>query len=132
MDLASKRAKVIADHQAQERFDPHWKAEADKGRKLSERPVALLCDDEVVVLGDCIAKVAAGLQKFKELVAANAPAWEERRKKEPSVAQAFNKIDRFLASNTSGELRLSQKDWNALLFGLNEADVHVVLTDGSN
>lgn len=127
MNLLEKRAALIAEHQAMEKYEPHWKALAEKGDQLSERPIAFLCDDEVVVVGDCVEKILDGLLAFME----RADDYQDRAKREPAVAQALAKCGRAVGAAVPEEIRVGQQIWNAYLFGLNEVGVKVVLTDGS-
>src|SRR4051794_35051255 len=96
MDLTERREEIIAEHQAQERYDPHWKAEADRGRKISERPIAFLCDDEVVVVGPCVGKIRDGLAAFFEKIGADRDALAARLSGEPAFAQAAEKCRKAL------------------------------------
>ncbi len=121
MDLLKKRGEILTDHAAMEKHNPAW-----KGTGLQDRPVAFLCDDEVVVIGECVGKIFAGLTTFM------ATADKDRAKNNPQFSQALGKISKLLESPAPAELRVSQQTWNAYLLGLNEAGVTVVLTDGSN
>lgn len=131
MELSERREEIIANHKAQERYDPHWKAAADRGSRLSEQPVAFLVDDEVVVIGDDVTKIYDGLQKFVEM-ADEDEAWEGRAAREPSVAQALAKARQALERDQPEELRLPQQWWNAYLFALDAAGVRVTLADGTH
>jgi hypothetical protein len=100
--------------------------------KMSERPVAFLCDDEIVVLAADVPKIVGALQKF---IASTSAAdvqvkWLKRAASEPVVAHALSRIEKLLA-NPPAEIHLPQQWWNAILFGLNEVGCEVVLTDGS-
>lgn len=134
MDLDARRAEIFADHQAQEKYDPHWKGEAEKGRRLSLRPLAFICDDEVVVLGDDVGKVLAGVAAFESALAP-AMADPDRALAVPNYKrQAFARARKLLADNAPppAELRVSQAVWNHVACALEEAGVLVVLADGTH
>jgi hypothetical protein len=126
MDLAKKRAEIATEHAAQEKYDPHWLAAAKAGEKLSDRPIAFVCDDEVVVIGTCVPKVLAGVAAFRARAAEYAD-----RTREPVVAQALKRAEALAATpGDAAELRMSQQHWNAVLFCLGEVGVTCVLADG--
>ena len=131
-DLKAKREGIVAEHKAIEKHDPHHRAEAEKVRAagrptLSERPIAFQCDDEVVVVGECVGVVVAAAAKF----VGRADEYEERAKFEPVVAMALKVCRRVAESSVAtSELRLTQQHWNCLMFGLTEVGVQCVLTDG--
>lgn len=130
MELLEKRDAIIAEHQAQEKYDPHWKAEAEQGRKISERPVAFLCNDEVVVVGEDVGKIRAGLEDFFDRISADGDALAYKLASEPAFAQAVEKSKVLLDGPPADELRLSQNHWNAVAYALQEAEVLVVMADG--
>lgn len=130
MDLIKRREEIIAEHTAQQKYHPHWKTEASAGRLIAERPIAFICDDEVVVLGEDVAKVLAGIKQFVEKHGSEFD--------DPTIQAAkmhdFNCLKRckkLLAAPPNGDLRVSQNVWNAYAFGLGEVGVFVVLTDGT-
>lgn len=127
--LAEKRAEVIERHKAQEQFDPHWKAEAAAGRKISERPVAFLCDDEVVVTGDCVGKVMEAVKTFLDL-ASHGPL--TRADSENHLAYAIAKCQQIASRPATAELRVSQQRWNAICYAMSIVGVECVLTDGAD
>lgn len=131
MDLWQRRATIIAEHQAQEKFDPYWKAEAAAGRKLSERPIAFLCDDEVRLFGECISKVHAGLEKFLVQVEA-LPDHGQARANEPTFVAAV-KLARLCTTSPPGNDSWSfpQQRWNSITYALAQAGIEIVITEGT-
>lgn len=130
MDLVKRRDQIIAEHKAMEKHNPAIKAQAARGDRLSDRPIAFLCDDEVVVIGDDVGKVLAGVQKFVDE--------HSQRFDDPAVQAALahdhgclKRCRKLLASPPSGELRVGQQVWNSYLHGLGEVGVQVVLADGT-
>lgn len=131
MDFAQTRAAIISEHQAMERHDPHWKSEAAKGDKISERPIAFICDEELVFTGECVPKVFEGLKLFAEKAGTD-KALQAREKTEPAVAQAIAKARRLLAGEQPAELRLSGQAFNCVSFALGEVGLKIVTTDGQD
>lgn len=127
MSLAEKRIKIISEHQAMEKYDPYWRDLAKQGDRVSERPIAFLCDDEVIVLGDCVPKIMAGIKIFIDKIAVRQ---QDHLCTEPATAQAIRKCTTLYSETPPAEIRVPQQWWNAYLFGLNEAGVNVVLADG--
>jgi hypothetical protein len=136
MSLTEKRAAVIERHRNQEQFDPHWKGVAEEAKKpgspakLSERPVAFVCDDEIVITGGCVGKVLSAVSKFLEIAADK--SFHERAKGESDLAYALAKCKQLTASPAPAELRLSQQRWNAVTYALSVVGVDCVLTDGND
>lgn len=130
MSLLEKQAKLLAEHQAMEKYDPHWKAEAEAGRKISERPVAFLCDDEVVIVGDDVAKIRDALAKFIELT--ETESWHKRAAREQVAAYAESKVKAILSRPAGDELRMHQQHWNAVALAMGEIGQEVVLSDGAD
>jgi len=134
MDLNKRREDIITEHKAQEKYDPYWKAEAEKGRKISERPVAFQCDDEVVLVGECVPKVMTALSQF---VIAHGDAYKSldtappEHHKRYGVAKAVSLLGRH-GEEGPHELRVPQQAWNGLLFCLETMGVDVVLADGTH
>jgi hypothetical protein len=132
VDLLKKRDALIAEHQAQEKYDPHWKAEAEKGRKLSERPIAFICDDTVIVPGEeCIRKIFGGLKRFLDIWDAAPDVASKKAATEPAFAQALAKARQ--ACRYEGPLphvSVPQQVWNAYLYALNSVGLEVVISDG--
>ena len=126
MDLTKRRADIIAEHAAMEKYDPYHKMLAAQGDRISERPIAFLCDDEVVVTGDCATKVREGLRRF----VARSAEFQERAKREPAIAQALVKAAR--EATATGDLRVPQQIWNAYTLALGEVGVKAVLADGTH
>lgn len=135
MSLSAKRDELIALHKMYEMVpespwspkNPVMKEKLEAGEQLlSERPIAFLCDDEIVVLGDCIGKVVDGLGRFLE----RSTDYEKLAQHQPAVAQALAKAKRLVESRPIGELRMSQQHWNAILYCLNEIGMHVISTQG--
>ena len=124
MALSEQRVRMQSRFEAQEEFDPYWRTEAREGRRISLRPVAFQCDDEVCVLTEDADKIRAGLKAFL----AKASKYEKRAGVEPMVASALAKAARY--SDTVGQIRVGTQAWNCLLFALNESGVDVVLTGG--
>jgi hypothetical protein len=130
MTLLEKRDRLLAEHTAQEKYDPYWKAEAAAGRALSKRPIAFLCDDEVVLVGPCVVAVFDGLRNFQQLVSTDA-SWQKRSLSEPAVAYSIARIKR-VVGEPPAELRISQQVWTAYLLGLNAVGLTCCLSDGLN
>lgn len=126
MSIEKKREALVADHKAMEKYDPYWKTLAEKGDRIGDRPVAFLCDDEVVIVGACVAKVTAGLAEFL----GRGDEYVDRTAREPAVAQAMSKARKYV--DATDEIRVPQQVWNALAFALGEVGLKVVLTDGRN
>lgn len=128
MDLLKKRAAVVAEHAAMEKYDPAW-----KGTGLSTRPVAFVCDDEVYVVGECVAKVHRGLREFADRFG---PAYDDEKRRPGWKYQliAMDKCRKFLAEHPDPPeaIRVPQYVWNSYLFALGEVGVQVVTTDGTN
>jgi hypothetical protein len=97
----------------------------------SERPVAFLCDDEILVVGDCVGKLYAGLKKFIAVVDGSPESWSQRAAREPWVGQAIAKTKKQLAIPEPTELRVTQQIWNGYMFAMQEVGLLVVLTDGT-
>ena len=140
MDLLKRREEIIAEHKAQEKYDPHWSKEAQAGRAISARPIAFLCDDEVVVVGEDVTKIIEGLKPFvaraerEAELAKNDPVLAEALKKKlstPIYAHALAKCSKAVHAPVPAEIRVPQQTWNAYLYSLNEQGINVVLTDGT-
>lgn len=129
MSLTKKRDELIAEHKAMEKYDPHWKALAEKGDLISERPIAFVCNDEIVVVGDCVDKILEGLKRFKMTWDAKSEERDERMAREPSFAHAVSKVDRLLDQNPA-EIRVPQQVWNGIVLSLAEVGILVCLSDG--
>lgn len=129
LNLLKRREEIISDHKAMEKYHPHWKTEMEAGRSLSTRPIAFLCDDEVVVIGDDVTKIIEGLEGFINKFSSS-PRDNDRAKREPTFAVAVYKASRLIATKPT-EIRVSQNVWNAYTLALGEVGVEVVLTDGS-
>jgi hypothetical protein len=128
IDLVKKRAAIQADHEGKQQFDRmYWQPLAEAGDKLADRPVAFQCDDEIVAIGDDVAAIYAGLEKFAETIL---PAWE-KIVNEPLKAMAVSKVKRLLAGPQPDELRLGTQVWNCCLAALKEVGVQVCVSDGS-
>lgn len=139
MDLMKRREEILALHKAHEMVPqspwspahPLMKQELDHGvLKISDRPIAFLCDDEVVVLKPDVPKILAGILKFVEEYG---PKFDD-----PAVAASrghdFNCLKRcrkLLQAAPTGDLSVSQGTWTAYLYGLGEVGVDVVLSDGT-
>lgn len=126
MDLLNARDAVLREHKSAEKYDPYHQSLAAAGDRISERPVAFIVDDEVVVVGECVAKVMDGLKAFLSRDA----EYADRAGREPVVAQALAKA-RKLTEAAPTEIRVSQQTWNSLLFALGEVGVKVALSDGT-
>lgn len=135
MDLLKRREEILAEHRAQEKYDPYWLAEANAGRKLSERPIAFLCDDEIVILSACVGKVLEALRQF---VAAATPIFADPEAvltQENYKRHAFAKAKLLLSRHGEeppSELRVPQQTWSAITHGLAEAGVLAVTTEGTH
>lgn len=125
-DLLKLRDKVLSEHAAQEKYDPHWVAEAKEGRRLSDRPVAFQCDDEVVVKGPCADKVRAALAAF----AAREGEFADRLLVEPWLRQAFAVAKKF--ANRTDDLVFTSQQWNGAAYALAESKLLVALADGKS
>lgn len=125
VDLTAKRAELAAQF-ATQIFEPHWAELAKGGDKLTDRPVAFICDDEVVVIGDDVAKVYAGLTKFQQTAAAD---WASSP--EPQKVLCLAKVKRALAAPPPAEIRVPAQVWNCYLHALAEVGVQVVTSDGT-
>lgn len=130
MSLSERRAAIIAEHVAQEKYDPHWKGEAEKGRRISERPVAFVVNDEVVVLADDVPKVMAAVEAFFAKISADRDALLAKLASEPAFAQSVEKCKLLLERPPAGELRVSQNCWNCVAYALQDVEFLVVLADG--
>ena len=143
-DLLKKREEIIAFHKTHESVPesplspahPQMKAAMEKGAALhSERPIFFSCDDEAVVVGECVGKVLAGVKKFLAVVDAtpeSKEAWATRAIREPTVRQALTRCRLLDATSPPPtELRMHQQYWNAILYGLQEVGVLVVGADGA-
>ena len=128
--LLKRREEILTEHKAQERLDPYWAREAREGRKLSTRPIAFVCDDEVVLFKECVGKLRDGLTEFFTRSGADRDLLEQRLANEPAFAQAVEKARRVLAAEETDELRVPQAWWNALTFAMQEAGHEVVTADG--
>lgn len=126
-DLLRRRSEVVADHQAQEKYDPYWKAEAKEGHRLSERPVAIHLGDEIVFVGDCVTLVRLGFESFLHMVG-DTPAQQEKEKREPGFALTVRRAKEVLATPAGPELRIVAERWNSYLPALEAAGLTVVLT----
>jgi hypothetical protein len=139
MDLVAQRAAIVADHKGMEKVPqspwhpkhPIMREAMDKGETLlSNRPIAFLCDDEVVVVGECIKKIYDGLKKFVER---EAKGWDDPAKCAAKLHD-YNCVKRcrkFVEQPAPKEIRVPQGTWNSYLHGLNEVGVQVVLTEGT-
>ena len=125
MDLLAQRAALISEHQAQERHDPHWKAEAKAGDKLSERVVAIQVDSDVSFVGPDVPKVLATLKAFLAKLD-KSKEWQERAKREPVVALCVAKARKLVADNPK-EICVHSQTYNALGFALDEEGLVRVL-----
>lgn len=126
--LAERRAAVLTEHAAQEKYDPFWAAEAKAGRPLADRPVAFLCDDEVVVVGGCVPKVMAGVRAFLD----RADEYGERAAREPSLRHALGTCRKIADRHADDgpELRLPSQWWNAVTYALGESGVLCCVAQG--
>lgn len=129
MDLLKKRAEIILEHGAMERHDPHWKDEAAKGRKISERPVAFLCNKHVVIVGDCAKKVLDKLEYFLSWANGN-QSFQDRMEKEPTARDAVVEAEALVEAKPK-EIRVTTQEWNSLMLGLNEIGFMVAMSDGA-
>lgn len=134
MDFKQARQAIVDEHKAMEKHDPFQREEAERAKRageptLCQRPIGFLCDDEVVVVGDCVETVIDGLNKFLDLCDSKDSDLNDRAGREPVVAQAIAKSKKVL-ENTGDELRVPTQTWNALMFALGEVGVKAVLTEG--
>jgi len=127
MDLLKERARIIVEHEAMERYHPYWRELAEKGDRISERPIAFVCDDEVVVVGDDVQRVYDGLQAFAD----RAAEYVHRRKVDGLLNAALNRVTKTLDADVPNEIRVSTQVWNSYLYALDLVETPIVLADGS-
>jgi hypothetical protein len=127
IDLKAKRAEIAQRHQNLQEFNDYWAARAKDGDKIAERPVAFICDDEIVAIGDDVAAIFAGLAKF----VAEKGAEFDAAAGEPAKLMAIAKAKKALASPPPAEIRVSAQVWNSYLWALAEVGIQVATSDGS-
>ncbi len=127
MTLLERRAEVLADHQAQEKYHPHWVAEAREGQHISKRPIAIHQGDDIVFVGDCVGKVLDGFGAFVNMVDST-EALQDKEKAEPGFALTVKRARTLLAAPPPGEFRIPVERWNTYLPALEAAGLTIVLT----
>lgn len=128
MDYLKQAEVIVAEHKAMEKYDPFWKSEADKGHRLSDRPIAFLRDFEIIVVGDSVTKVLDGLRSYLNTYGTRD---EELAQRDVRVRMALIRIKRLLAqSPPPTELLMETGAWNSMLYGLNMMNIDVILTEG--
>lgn len=140
MKLLEKRRSIIDDHISQQKIEEtHWakeaksiRAEGSKRLPIAERPIAFICDDEIVVGGDCVGKVMDGLKKFVAMSKDHSHPIQKRRGAEAAVNNAIVKAEKLTSGEVPKELRVSQQTWNSINFCLAEVGIDCVLADGSD
>lgn len=152
--LKKKRAAVLAEHKAAAKYHPFWAEVAKKGGHcISQRPIAFLVDDEVIILDECVKKIVDRLAEFialvdSKLMKAVSPdgnlvdvnMYEHIAKTQPTINKAISFARKIVAANPTDELRVAQRDWNSVIFAMEEVGrdektgdptFHVVITDAT-
>lgn len=127
MDLAVRRAEIVAAHKALEKVRGSGWHPADLGAEqreqrnelpLSERPIAFQDDDKVRMIGDCAKRVRVALAEW-----AKAAVTRPQTSYQAAVDRCVERV-----SKMNGDIELATQEWNYLNHALTEAGVQTVLT----